>query len=350
MKAFVARGVRAHHAPRSGVALAAAFAGAVLLGTTMLASSASAFPSGFRPPAVVQATVLPRVAPAELLRDQDALRGLVRKEADLSTNLDVVKDGRRTRYIVADLDRAMLNHIAMVQAERDPADASTDALYGLDDAAWSKMMLSHAAPVGLGKAMEGITVAKDGTAESEDPSRVAAMLDLKKNPAAATKVFAHWLATQIHKFDDQIGRPPSPGETSVISLTDAWGGEFASVLNANKQSARLGPEIGIVARSWKQALFTDGTHEGWLSTAMAMARLETSAGKTWTNPDAAIPVREAPARIGDNSWTGRFRGGIGRLKGLVADGAGQIRQAAGESLSHFAETRHDDEAPPTPTP
>jgi hypothetical protein len=334
MKAFVARGIRAHHGP--------ALAGAALLASAAFAGPASAYPSGFVSPASAKATIEQRIAARDLLQDQDALRILVRKEADRSTNLVVDRHGKEIRYAVPDLDRAMLHHIAMVQQGRDPADAATDPIYGLDDASWTKMMLAHAAPVGLGNLVEGITTAKDGRAESEDPARVSAMLELKRNPSVATKIFAHWLATQIHKFDDQVGRPPTPGESSVISLTNAWGGEFAAVLTSSKRDARLGPELGILARSWKQALFTDGTHEGWLSTATAMARMEKSAGRTWTDPDAAIPVRDA--RAADASRP--TRAGLDRLAGLVADG--QIP----ERVAPRRETDHDvpGETPPAPAP
>lgn len=340
MRTFVARGVRAHHRPSGRTSLPAATVGAALLGIAITTVPAAAYPSGFFPPSSSAGLS----AAADLLRNQDALRDLVRTEAERTSFL-AVSDAKNNRslFAVPDLDRAILHHIAMVQAKRDPADDTTDPLYGLDDGAWSQMMLRHAEAAGLGNAIEGVSIARDGTTGSDRPDAVRAMIELKNNPLVATRVFAHWLASQIHRFSETVGRTPTPGETSVISVTDAWGGGFAAATASSRRTARIGVDLGIPDRSWKRALFTDGTGQGWLSAATAMARFELEAGRTYRNPEAPLPVpRTTQGASLRDAASGR---GLSRLAGLVAEGVKDIHGGTSDRKGR----RSDAEPEATPT-
>lgn len=271
---FIRNGVRSYHLPKAAILIVA--------GTLMSTTAALHIPTAAHStPSLAPASAPAKLSASDLLRDQKALLRLIQTEADRSSLIEYNEvTGKKIDYVIQDLDRAIINHVTMVQERLDTTtDKSVDALYGIDDGMWAWMMRRHAASAGLASAMEGITVNDDGSIDAVNAFKLNAMLELKNDPVAATKVFARWLASEIMEFDGQMGRSPSLGEIAVIGLTDAQGGMDGANMAKDFPETKLGPAILIEHNSWKRGLFVD--KNGWMTAKDAMTVIENHATKTF---------------------------------------------------------------------
>jgi hypothetical protein len=190
-------------------------------------------------------------------------------------------------------------------------------MYGIDDAQWAWMMREHAQEAGLSDAMAGVHVNRDGTIEAISAQALQNMLDLKNDVAAATRVFASWLAEQTMQFDGQSGKSPTPSDIAMIAIAgDEASARRAAFLAKEDPSAKLGPELGIPQGSWKYGLFADGM--GWKGAADAVSYIGIGmAGAASLADDPLPPARAGAGREGDLS-TADLRAAPEKLAGIVA--------------------------------
>ena len=303
LSAFAAKGVRAVFSPavrsHAAVALVVAAAAGFLAHS---GPTATAIPH----PAAAQAT--PVAAPAgrisyDLAREhQGAFRKTVAEEAG--------------KYATPALAGTMLGYVRLVQANRNPLDRGTDAMYGLDDGQWAWMMRGFADKVGLSDAMNGVHVNRDGTVDAVSAQALQNMLDLKNDVGAATKVFAAWLSSEISAFDGQSGRAPTHAETAMIAVTgDEAAARQASYLAEDEPNAKLGPEVQVGRGSWKRALFVD--RKGWMGARDAVASVDRAMTDAIAHAQDPLPSREE-IKLEEDLTPADFRAEPGRLASIVA--------------------------------
>lgn len=329
IKDFVRNGIRSRHIPKAAVL--------IMAGTLMSATAALHIPgeAGSTP---VQAAMLRTTSPAsQLLADQSSLFQLIKFEADQAGTIQYRDyEGKPATYSVPNLERAIINHLAMVQERRDPAsDRSTDALYGIDDGMWAWMMRRHSSAAGLSAYMDGIVVNDDGSIDAPSAAKLEAMLQLKNNPVAATRMFAVWLASEIMEFDGSVGRRPTAGEIAVIGMTDASGGLDAASLAKDFPDTKLGPTIQIEHSSFKRAFFID--RNGWMSAKDTIASFESRAKKSMDR-DGPIPVRTDRGPLLDEDLTAaELRKDPERFARIVMDATKSMSESSRALLSRIAE-------------
>lgn len=298
LKAFLKAGLRKHHRP----AVAAALIVSGILISAMAAQdirNASASPT---PTAMTQSETN-KASTAELLRDQSALRRLVRLETGAAdAALHRGPDGKPFSYPIPDFDRAVLAHIARVQQAVDPvSNKAVDPLYGIDDGMWAWMMRNHAREAGLSAAMEGITVNENGSIDAASATKLNAMLELKNDPVAATKLFVRWLSAEAMEFDGHVGRPPTPGELSLIALSDSERAADIASMAKNHPKEKVAGVLQIVPGEWKRTFFAG--RDGWLGAADAMAAMEAGTEKLLRQVGDLIPVRQTETPSLDEDFT-----------------------------------------------
>lgn len=328
LKAFLRRGLRSQYRPAAVAALA--IAGSLMATPSVLSIRAAAAQEHIDKIDLTLSQSHPSAA--DLLGNQSALRRLVTTAADLTNGAEKTRpDGTGFTYAVANLDRAILHHIATVQETLDPTTVrSVDRLYGIDDGMWAWMMRNHATEAGLDSAMEGIKINDDGSIDATNASRLARMLDLKNDPVVATRLFARWLASEIMEFDGKQGRPPTPGETEVIALSDSQGGLDAAFMAEERQYAKLGAELRL-GRSWKRPLFVD--HTGWRAAKNGLENFERRAAKSYKDSFGPIPVRQIESPQLDEDFTAAdLRKDPERFARIVADAVKWMPKSTVETL------------------
>ncbi|MGY3582333.1 hypothetical protein ACVIGB_000743 [Bradyrhizobium sp. USDA 4341] len=343
IKDFVQRGIRSCHVPTAPLIIAGSLLGAA---TALYSHGAKSGPTA-PPSALVQKTEA--LTASALLRDQSALLKLIQFESDRAATIKY-KDsrGNPATYVVPDLDRAIINHVTMVQEKRDPvSDKAADALFGIDDGMFAWMMRRHATEAGLAGAMEGISVNDDGSIDATSASKLTAMLDLKNDPAVATRIFAIWLASEIMEFDGNMGRPPSVGEIAVIGLTDAGGGISAASTARDFGETKLGPLVLFETGSWKRPFFVD--RNGWMSAKDAMANFERNATKKFMDSYGRIPVRLTETPTLDEDFTAKeLRNDPNRFVRIVVDAVKSMPDSSRPLLDRISAIagldQHDQEA------
>lgn len=327
IKEFVKNGVRSCHIPKAAVLI---LAGALMSTTAALHIQGSA-------PAQAGMIHAAAAQTKDLLGDPSSLLQLIKSEAEQAATIRYQDyEGKPATYNVPALEQAIMNHMAMVQEKRDPAsDRATDALFGIDDGMWSWMMRRHAAAAGLSAYMDGITLNDDGSIDATSASKLEAMLKLKDNPIAATRLFSVWLASEIMEFDGNMGRRPTAGEIAIIGMTDAAGGMDAASMAKDFPETKLGPTVQIDHGSFKRAFFID--QNGWMSAKDALASFEKRVTKKAINA-GSIPVRADRGPLLDEDLTAaELRKDPERFARIVMGAVKTMSESSRALLSRIAE-------------
>lgn len=281
-----------------------------------------------RAPDTVQAQVSQsaggRMTTADVLADQAALRRIVREAARAVAPV--------SGYSIPDFDRVVMTYVGLVNdLKSNDAQAAAGGLYGVDDGMWAWMMRNHAANAGLSSAMDGITINEDGSIDAKSATKLAAMLDLRRDPEVATKVFAAWLASEIASFDGNMGRAPTIGEMTMIALTDSERALNAAFTAQERPSTKLGPELGIRAGNWKRPLFVNS--RGWMAAKDVMVVIEAKMEARFKDAFAPIKVRRSGSPVLDEDYvTADLRKDPDRFARIVLNAAAEMPEASRETL------------------
>jgi hypothetical protein len=145
---------------------------------------------------------------------------------------------------------------ARIESNFNPAaqapTSSAKGLYQFIDQTWLATMKQGGGALGLGQFADAISKAPDGRYEVSDPSARAAIMRLRRDPAASAMMAGAFTRNNAAQLQNAIGRPPSEGELYIAHFLGSHGaGKLidAATTHPRANAADMFPQAAAANRS-----------------------------------------------------------------------------------------------------
>lgn len=130
--------------------------------------------------------------------------------------------------------------------ELESSSSSATGLYQFIEQTWLEMVKNHGAEHGYGEYSEKIIRSDNGKLEVQDPALRQEILDLRKDPRAASRMAAEFAAQNKEILENRLGREPNEVEMYMAHFMGANGA-------ANFLAEKHNDPLGIAATEFPSA-------------------------------------------------------------------------------------------------
>ena len=169
--------------------------------------------------------------------------------------------------------------------------SSAAGLFQFIEQTWLAMMKRHGADHGFASEAAQISQRPDGRFEVADPAARAAILDLRFDPAAASKMAAELAGENAGVLREALGREPTSGELYAAHFLGAR--SAAELIETAKTNPRARADaLFPAAAAANRAIFYDGAHARNASQVLSVL----SASHDGQQPAAPTPMDAGRSR------------------------------------------------------